>query len=337
MKGIVCERPDRLERIDLPEPVRGEGEAIVRIRRVGICGTDMHAYKGNQPFFSYPRILGHELAGIVEEIGKNDKGLVPGDQVSVIPYMHCGACIACRRGRPNCCVDMKVLGVHIDGGMRERVALPVTHLIRANGLTLDQAAVLEPLAIGAHAVRRSALEAGETALVVGGGPIGLGVMAFAKSRGANVIAMDVNEERLAFAGDWAKADHLVNALDAPGDKLREWTGGDMPTVVFDATGNARSMTNSFQWAAHGGKLVFVGLVKADIAFSDPEFHKRELTLMGSRNATSEDFDAVVEAVKSGGASAERYITHRAPFADMIGQFEHWLKPESKVIKAMVEL
>ncbi|KIL41483.1 alcohol dehydrogenase [Gordoniibacillus kamchatkensis] len=337
MKGIVCEQVDKLKLIELPEPPYAAGEAIVRIRRIGICGTDLHAYKGNQPFFTYPRVLGHELAGTVERIGPNDAGLREGDQVSIIPYMHCGSCIACRNGKTNCCTGMKVLGVHIDGGMRERISVPVTHLIKTDGLTLDQTAVLEPLAIGAHAVRRSGVQIGETALVIGGGPIGLGVMAFAKYACARVIAMDINDERLAFSKSWANADYTVNALQNAKEQLAAITGGDFPTVVFDATGNAKSMENSFELTAHGGKLVYVGLVKGDITFHDPEFHKRELTLMSSRNATREDFDHVMEAVGNGDIDVQRYITHRSSFEDMIGKFDSWMRPESKVIKAIVEL
>lgn len=337
MRGIICEAVDELRAIELEEPTLVPGEAIIRIRRIGICGTDMHAYKGNQPFFTYPRVLGHELAGVIEQVGTNEAGFVAGDQVSVIPYMHCGQCIACRYGKTNCCTDMKVLGVHIDGGMRELVSLPVSHLIKTNGLTLDQSAVLEPFSIGAHAVRRSELREGETVLVIGAGPIGLGVMAFAKHKGANVIAMDINDERLAFCKEWAKVDHTVNALDEAKEKLAALTDGEFPTVVFDATGNARSMMNAFELVGHGGKLVYVGLVKADITFNDPEFHKREMTLLGSRNATMEDFDNVIGAVRSGSIDVDSFITHRAPFSEMIKQFDTWLKPESKVIKAMVEL
>ncbi|OCT14675.1 alcohol dehydrogenase [Paenibacillus pectinilyticus] len=335
MKAIVCEQIEQFRYVEVEQPTAGSGEAIVRIKRIGICGTDLHAFKGNQPFFSYPRILGHELAGYVEELGEGVTGLAVGDLVSVVPYMHCGTCIACRNGRTNCCTDMKVLGVHVDGGMRERVSVPVSHLVKADGLTLDQAAMLEPLSIGAHAVRRSELRAGGTALVIGAGPIGLGVMILAKQLGANVIAMDINEERLAFCRDWAGVDHTVNALQSPKEKVSELTDGEFPTVVFDATGNARSMTDSFGLVAHGGKLVYVGLVKADITFHDPDFHKRELTLMGSRNATMADFDTVRSALKTGSIDIERYITHRSSFEEMVDQFESWLKPESKVIKAMV--
>ncbi|RCW48987.1 zinc-binding alcohol dehydrogenase family protein [Paenibacillus prosopidis] len=337
MRAIVCEQVDQLRLVEQEEPALQPGTAIVRIRRIGICGTDLHAYKGNQPFFTYPRVLGHELAGIVEQVDDPNGAIKAGDQVSIIPYMHCGTCIACRNGKTNCCTDMKVLGVHIDGGMRERIAVPVSHLLVTNELTLDQAAVLEPLSIGAHAVRRSGLQAGETALVIGSGPIGLGVMAFAKHQGARVIAMDIQEERLAFCRQWAKVDETVHALHGGKERLAGLTDGEYPTVVFDATGNARSMTDAFGLVAHGGRLVYVGLVKADLSFNDPEFHKREMTLMGSRNATMEDFAAVQAAVQSGSIDVDSYITHRVPFAEMINHFDSWLKPESKVIKAMVEL
>ncbi|CAM3717074.1 zinc-binding alcohol dehydrogenase family protein [Marinicrinis lubricantis] len=337
MKAIVCEEIGRFKQIEKEAPVLQDGNAMVRVKRIGICGTDQHAYRGNQPFFTYPRILGHELAGIIEEIGPNDGGLKAGDQVTVIPYLECGQCIACRSGKPNCCTQVNVLGVHIDGGMQERISVPVSHLIQTNDLTLDQTAILEPLSIGAHAVNRSDMKPGETVLVIGAGPIGLGVMAFAKYKGARVIAMDINDSRLAFCREWAGADETVNALEDAGAQLELLTGGDYPTIVFDATGNANSMMQAFQFVAHGGKLVYVGLVKADITFHDPDFHRREMTLMGSRNATMTDFKEVMEAVKQGSIDVDRYITHRATFDEMAGRFEEWLNPESKVIKAMVEL
>ncbi|MGG6310662.1 zinc-binding alcohol dehydrogenase family protein [Paenibacillus macerans] len=338
MKGIICEEIGRfVYREDLPEPQMREGEAIVRIRRIGICGTDLHAYRGNQPYFTYPRVLGHELAGTIEQIGDNREGLKVGDQVSVIPYMHCGHCRACRSGKTNCCQHMKVLGVHMDGGMRERIAVPVSCLIQTEGLTLDQAAMLEPLAIGAHAVKRSGLGAGDQALVIGAGPIGLGVMALAGYAGAKVIAMDVNDERLEFCKVWAKAEHTVNALREPKERLAKLTDGSFPAFVIDATGNASSMESAFGLVGHGGSLTYVGLVKGTITFNDPDFHEREMTVQGSRNATREDFERVLAAITDGCMDIGSYITHRSAFEDMIGRFDGWLLPESKVIKALVEL
>ncbi|PLS02239.1 zinc-binding alcohol dehydrogenase family protein [Neobacillus cucumis] len=337
MKSIVCEHPNLFKMVEVEPPVVKTGEALVRIRRIGVCGTDYHAYRGNQPFFSYPRVLGHELSGEIESIGSNPAGLKAGDQVSVIPYMECGECIACRNGKTNCCTDMKVLGVHMEGGMSEWISVPYNHLVKTNELTLDQSAMIEPLSIGAHAIRRSELKQGEYVLVIGAGPIGLGVMAFAKQEGATVIAMDVNEERLTFCSQWAHVDYTVNALDHPMETLKELTKGEMPTVVFDATGNNKSMADAFNFPAHGGKLIFVGLTKGNILFDDPDFHKKELTLMGSRNATREDFEYVVKTIQNGGVDIDSYITHRAAFDEMINQFEEWLTPEAKVIKAIVEL
>ncbi|MDQ6417966.1 zinc-binding alcohol dehydrogenase family protein [Paenibacillus sp. LHD-117] len=339
MKGIVCDAIGELRFTDeLPEPALTEGHVIVSIRRIGICGTDYHAFKGNQPFFHYPRILGHELSGVVDQIGDNSEGLAPGDPVAIIPYLHCGRCVACRRGKTNCCTNMQVLGVHVDGGMRERISVPVSHLLKADRLTFDEAAMVEPLAIGAHAVRRAEVAASDTVLVIGSGPIGLAVMAFAKHAGAYVIAMDINEERLAFCKTWAKADQTINTMEVDAkDRLSEWTNGEFPVAVFDATGNAGSMMKAFELVAHGGKLIFVGLVKGDISFSDPEFHKRELTLMGSRNATVSDFEHVMEVLGSRDLDISPFITHRSSFDQMVDSFGSWLNPESKVMKAIVEL
>lgn len=338
MKRIVCTGPRHFALTDTDLPVLKHGEALVRIRRVGICGTDIHAYHGDQPFFSYPRVLGHELSGTIEIMPDGDThGFRVGDQVAVIPYLHCGRCIACRNGKTNCCVQMQVIGVHVDGGTGEFLAVPLSHLLYTNDLSLEQSAVLEPLAIGAHAIRRSGLRSGETVLVVGAGPIGLGVMALAKRVGANVIAMDINEERLAVCRSWAHVDSTIDARQQPVVKLAQLSDGEFPSVVFDATGNANSMSASVQYVAHGGTLVYVGLVKGDVCFSDTEFHKRELTLAGSRNATREDFDVVRAAIEDGYVNASRYVTHRIGFHDVVQEFEGLTRPEAQVIKAVIEL
>ncbi|SFL74751.1 hypothetical protein SAMN03159341_109127 [Paenibacillus sp. 1_12] len=337
MKTIVCEQPDQFVLKEKDLPTAGTDQALVRIRRIGICGTDLHAYKGRQPFFSYPRVLGHELSGEIMEIGPNDEGLQAGDPVVIIPYMHCGSCIACRNGKTNCCTKLDLIGVHSDGGMCEVIAHPVSLLMKADGISLEQAAIVECLSIGAHAVRRSELKPQENVLVIGSGPIGLGVMKFAKLAGARVMAMDINDERLAYCSHWAPVDDTINALHNPLERLLALTEGELPAVVFDATGNAQSMMDAFQYTAHGGKLVFVGLVKQELTFNDPEFHKREMTLLSSRNAARVDFQKVMQAMADGLIDTDSYITHRCPFDAMIGEFDSWLKPETGVIKAMVEL
>ncbi len=340
MQAIVCETPNRFKMVSADRPAIQPGDALVRIRRVGICGTDLHAYSGRQPYFTYPRILGHELSGIVEEVGDDaagTSGIRAGDQVCILPYVACGQCRACRQGKSNCCVQLEVIGVHRDGGMREFIAVPRAQLVPVPSISLEAAAIVECLGIGAHAVRRASMAQGETALVIGAGPIGLGVMKFLHLAGMRVIAMDMNARRLAFCKHWGSADFTVHAAEQPLERVLELTGGDLADVVFDATGNVKSMEGAFAYAAHGGKVVYVSLVRDNITFSDPDFHKKEMTLLSSRNATREDFDTVIRAMEAGQVDTESFITHRAPLETMIGEFDSWLKPETGVIKAMVEL
>jgi len=340
MRTIVCETPNRFNLIDTERPTIQQGEALVRIRRVGICGTDLHAFSGRQPYFTYPRILGHELSGVVEEIaspGATSSDIRTGDQVCILPYVACGQCRSCRLGKPNCCVKLEVIGVHRDGGMRDYIAVPQAQLIPVPSIGLEAAAIVECLGIGAHAVRRAAMAPGETALVIGAGPIGLGVMKFLHLAGMRVVAMDMNARRLAFCKQWGPADFAVNAAEQPLERVLEITGGDLADVVFDATGSVKSMEGAFAYAAHGGKVVYVSLVRDNITFSDPDFHKKEMTLLSSRNATREDFETVIRAMEAGQVDTDSFITHRAPLEAMIGEFDSWLRPETGVIKAMVEL
>jgi 2-desacetyl-2-hydroxyethyl bacteriochlorophyllide A dehydrogenase len=337
MKALVCIRPGKLDYADIPVPAAKEGNAIIRIRRIGICGTDLHAYRGTQPFFNYPRILGHELAAdLVEANGSSD--FVPGEALTLIPYFSCKTCIACRNGKPNCCVNIKVCGVHTDGGMVEYLSVPVDTLVKAEGLGYDELALVEPLAIGAHGIRRADVRQGEFVLVVGAGPIGLGTMELARIAGANVIALDVNEQRLEFCRDRINIHHTINgSAEDVNAKLELITGGDMPTVVIDATGNRKAINYSLQYLAHGGRYVLIGLQREEISFSHPEFHKRESTLMSSRNATRVDFEHVVACMNKGLISPLTYITHRVLFEEVKDVFEEWLDPANAVIKAMVEI
>lgn len=338
MQTIILNEPGHFELTDTPAPGDpAPGEALVRVHRIGICGTDLHAYRGKQPFFSYPRILGHELGVEVVAVGANDYGLEPGDKCSVEPYMNCGQCIACRRGRTNCCTSLKVLGVSTDGGMREYITLPVHKLHKSETLALEQLALVETLCIGAHAASRAQPEPGETALVIGAGAIGLTVIEAIRPVTPNIIVMDINESRLEFCRRELEVTYTVNARENPAAQLRDLTNGDMPTLVFEATGNGQSMMQAFDYVAHGSKLVFVGLIQGDITFNDPEFHRHEVTLLSSRNAVAADFKHVIGQLEAGVIDTRPWITHRAPFTQMIGDFPGWLDPATGVIKAMVEL
>lgn len=340
MQTLVLAEPGRFLLTETAEPgAPGPGEALVRVARVGICGTDLHAFRGRQPFFSYPRILGHELGVEVLTLGEGAGafGLQVGDLCAVEPYLNCGACSACRRGKTNCCSKLQVLGVHSDGGMRERILVPASKLHRTKGLPVEQLALVEMLVIGAHAARRAAPEPREAALVVGAGPIGLATASFAGLAGAQVSMLELNPQRRAFC-----AEHLPNVqvIDPGSDAvaaIQAAHGGELPTLVFDATGNAQSMQAAFRYVENGGKLVFVGLVQGDLSFSDPEFHRREMTLMSSRNGTSADFAHVIAALERGAIDLAPWITHRATPATFVAEFPRWLEPGQGVVKAMLEL
>ena len=334
MNVVVCNQPGDLELERRAAPIRGEGEVLVRIRRVGVCGTDMHIFTGNQPYLSYPRVMGHELAGEVEE-APPESGLLPGDPVYIVPYIACGHCVACRRAKPNCCTNIRVLGVHADGGLAEYLSVPQAYVKKADGISLEQAAMVEFLAIGAHAVRRAAVAVEQKVLVVGAGPIGIGVALFSKLRGAGVTVLDGRADRLAFCADRIGVESTVALSETSGAELGQLTAGDFFDVVFDATGNPRAMEAGFAYVAHGGTYVLVSIVAADISFSDPEFHKREMTLMGSRNATAEDFAAVVDAMRGGLVPTDALHTHSSTLAELPEAFPGWLEPSAGVIKAIV--
>ena len=307
MHTLVCTCPGNFEYQETSLPEIKDGFTRLKITRIGICGTDLHAYEGTQPYFTYPRILGHELAAEVWDDGT--EGFVKGEKVTVIPYFFCGHCIACRNGQPNCCSQIQVAGVHIDGGMREFVSVPSYTLVHGAGLSDDELALVEPLAIGAHGIR-----------------------------GAKVIALDINDDRLLFCKEQLNIPFTINPLKAdPLQLIKNITKGDMPTVVIDATGNLRAINNSFQYLAHTGRYILIGLQKGEISVSHPEFHKREATLMSSRNATRIDFDWVIQCLQSGLIKPATYITHRVKFDEVKANFASWLLPEQKVIKAMIVL
>jgi 2-desacetyl-2-hydroxyethyl bacteriochlorophyllide A dehydrogenase len=335
MDALICLEPGKLEVAQKPAPEIRPGEVLVRPRRAGICGTDFHIFEGKHPFLQYPRIIGHELAVEVVEAPTGAR-LSAGEIYVVNPYLSCGHCIACRSGKPNCCVRISVLGVHQDGGMAELLSVPSANLIPAQGMTLDECATVEFLAIGAHAVRRGAVGEGDSVLVVGAGPIGLGVALFASLSGADVTVVDRDPERAAAAQAILKVRTIPTDEDLPA-AVSELTGGDLFAVVFDATGSAPAMERGFDFVSHGGRYVLVSVVKNSIAFMDPDFHKKEMTLFASRNATNTDFRLVIDAIRDGSVPIERLITHRTSLAEAVNDIPLWATRKTGLIKALVEI
>lgn len=335
MDAVVCDSPGQLTLARRPIPTRRAHEVLIRVRRVGICGTDMHIFRGTQPYLSYPRIMGHEVAGEIVEAPPGSR-FKPGEQVYVMPYLSCGECSACRKSRPNCCKNIEVLGVHRDGGLAEYLALPEAFVHSAAGLTLDEAAMIEFLAIGAHAVGRADIEPGCRVLVVGAGPIGIAAGLFAMLEGASVTALDSRHDRLDFCRDILRTDKVVNADQHAAEWLQQLTHGDLFDVVFDATGNREAMEAGFSYVGHAGSYVLLSIVNGTIAFSDPDFHRREMTLLGSRNATPRDFERVIQAIRDGSVPTQALNTHRAKLTQFAEVLPTWMSPAAGVIKAIVE-
>lgn len=336
MKALLCEEPGRLALVSRPAPARGEGEVLVRIRHVGICGTDFHIFAGKHPFLDYPRVMGHELSGTVEEAPAGSR-LTAGEPVYIVPYLSCGACHACRKGLTNACQSIRVLGVHCDGGMAEYLSVPESNVVPTGGLPLEDAAQIEFLAIGAHGVKRGAVSAADRVLVTGAGPIGMSAIIFAKARGADVTVMDTRADRLAFATGRLGADASLVADAGAEAEIARMTGGDGFDVVIDATGNAGPIERGFAFLAHGARYVLLSVVRQDITFSDPEFHKREATLIASRNAQPDDFAEVVRQMTAGNVPTRALNTHRGRLDDAVRLFSEWSRPEAGVIKAILDV
>jgi 2-desacetyl-2-hydroxyethyl bacteriochlorophyllide A dehydrogenase len=334
MDVVICDAPGQLTLARRPIPVRASHEVLIRVRRVGICGTDMHIFRGTQPYLTYPRVMGHELAGEVAEAPTGSK-LQPGDAVCVMPYLSCGRCAACRKSRPNCCMNIRVLGVHCDGGLAEYLAVAESFVCKAEGVTLDEAAMIEFLAIGAHAVRRVTMQPDSRVLVVGAGPIGIAAALFSMLSGASVTALDGRADRLGFCREVLGANILANDEHTE-ERLLQLSDGELFDVVFDATGDSRAMEAGFSYVSHGGSYVFLSIVNGQIAFDDPDFHRRELTLLGSRNATLQDFECVIQAMRDGRVPTKALNTHRVQLAELAEALPTWMSPSAGTIKGIVE-
>ena len=307
-----------------------EGWVLIDISAVGLCGTDYHILEGKHPYLQYPRVIGHELSG---HVAKDAAGWTAGDLVVINPYLACGECSACKRNKPNCCTNIEVLGVHRDGGLTPQLAVPSQNLISADGLSHIQAAMVEFLAIGAHAVQRSDLIEGDHVLVTGVGPIGIGVALFAQLKGAKVSLLDLDASRLNMAmkafGFEAGFTNIDQAVAS--------THGDGFDVVFDASGHKGAIEAGFPAVAHGGSYVLVSVVKEDITFSDPEFHKREMRLIGSRNALASDFDWVMSAIKNKQIDTDALCSAVISREELDARFTDLASDRGDLIKVIVEL
>ncbi|MBR9803520.1 zinc-binding alcohol dehydrogenase family protein [bacterium] len=340
MKAIQLTEPKRFEQVDIAEPGKpGPGQVLVRTHRMGICGTDYSGYLGKMPFFSYPRIPGHELGVEVLEVGEGVANVKAGDRCSVEPYMNCGECYACRKGSGNCCENLKVIGVMTDGGLCEQFLIRAEKLHPSKSLNFEQLALVETLAIGCHACDRGDSQEGDHVLIIGAGPIGLATLEFVRLTGATITVMDMVESRLQFCRDTYGVSHTIQFKGdgSENDQIQQITNGDKYAVVIDATGHNGSMSNALNYVAHTGSLVYVGITTAEISFKHPVLHRPEVTLKASRNAMPGDFTRIISLIEDGTINTDPWITHRTTFDTVIDEFETFTKPESGVIKAVISV
>lgn len=340
MKAIRLQEPRQFERIDVEFPAEpGPGMALVKTHRMGICGTDYSGFLGKMPFFKYPRIPGHELGVEVMSVGPDVHQLQPGDRCSVEPYMNCGHCFACRHGHSNCCASLEVIGVMIDGGLREQFLIRADKLHPSDQLSFEQLSLVETLAIGCHATDRGSPGVGDHVLVIGAGPIGLATIEFTRLTGAEVTVMDLVPSRLEFCQRTYGIENTVLSV-ADGsqiEQMREITGGDLFSVVTDATGNNRSMAQAMNYLAPTGQLVFVGITTEEVTFPHTVMHRPEATLKASRNALPADFTRIIDLIADGTIDTAPWITHRTTFRDVIEEFEDFTRADSGVIKAIIDV
>ena len=345
MRAIQIAEPKTLKRIDVDEPGSpSTGQALVKSHRMGVCGTDISCYLGKFPFFDFPRIPGHELGVEVIAVGKGVTNVKVGDRCSIEPYMNCGECYSCKRGAINCCLNLKVIGVMTDGGLCDSFIVRADKLHPSTKLSYEQLALVETLAIGCHANDRGAPGSGEHgsqdhALIIGMGPIGLATLEFARLTDATISVMDMNQERL----DFVRSNYgIENTVLFKGDgseldRMKDLTYGSMYQVVTDATGNRHSMSGALGYLAPTGRLVYVGITTEEVTFKHPVMHRPEATILASRNALPPDFTRIIGLIEDGTINTDPWITHRTDFNSVLDEFESFTRPETGVIKAIIDV
>ena len=338
MKALVIEAPGKTSLADVPEPAVGEREVLLQVRAVGYCGTDLSTFRGSNPLVSYPRIPGHELGCTIAEIGPG----VPahfriGQNVLVHPYKPCGRCTACLQQRPNCCRDNETLGVQREGGMTEYISVPWQTIYTSDGLSLREMALVEPLTIGYHAVKRGRVSASDTVAVFGCGAIGLGVLAAAAEQGANVIAIDVDERKLALSRK-VGARHTINSvLTDLHEELLKVTDGHGPHVMIEAVGIPQTFRAAVDEACFGGRVVYIGYAKKPVEYDTRYIVQRELDIMGSRNALADDFRAVIAFLERGTFPVDEVVTHVVPLEKAGETLAAWSENPADFTKIHVEI
>jgi 2-desacetyl-2-hydroxyethyl bacteriochlorophyllide A dehydrogenase len=338
MRALVIENPGDVGLGTRSVPTLVDGTVMIRVRTVGFCGSDLNTFRGLNPLVSYPRVPGHEIAGVVEAVGVDvPVPLAVGDEVTVVPYTACGKCSACRRGRINTCRNNQTLGVQRDGALTECIVVPWQSVLRAEGLGRRELALVEPLAVGFHAAARGRVASDDVVAVIGTGAVGLGAVAGAARLGATVIAVDVDDRKLATARR-AGASETVNSQSTPlHDRLQELTDGDGPDVVIEAVGLPETFVAAVSEVAVAGRVVYIGYAKAAVSFDTTQFVRKELDILGARNATAEDFRAVMDLLLARHFPVADAVTRVVSMGDAASALRMWDNEPGAITRIHVDL
>ena len=337
MKALLLKGPGNAVVADVPEPrLSGNDEILLKVRKVGLCGSDLNSYRGRNPLVSYPRILGHEIAATVAEVNPRHPEWQPGAEVAVSPYTNCDGCASCMRGRPNACQFNQTLGVQRDGALTELIAVSASRLYRAD-LSLQELCLVEPLTVGFHAAARGRVAASDTVAVFGCGGVGLGAVSGAAFRGATVIGIDVDDDKLATARK-AGASHTIDssAVDLHA-QLAELTGGRGPDVIIEAIGLPQTFRAAVEEVAFTGRVVYIGYAKEQVAYETRLFVQKELDILGSRNAQPEDFRDVIRMLEAKRFPVSEAITHKVSLPEAPAILVAWDREPARFGKIMIDV
>jgi threonine dehydrogenase-like Zn-dependent dehydrogenase len=337
MKALIIQKPGEIAVGDAPEPTSRQGEVLLRVRMIGLCGSDLNTYRGKNPMVSFPRIPGHEIAATVEDVRDSASALKPGMNVTLSPYTSCGQCASCLRGRFNACKSNQTLGVQRDGALTDLISVPTPKIFAAEGLNLEELCIVEPLTVGFHAVARGRITDKDTVAIFGCGGVGLGAIAASAFRNANTIAIDVDDAKLRIARE-AGAHHTINTKTEPlHDKLMELTGGLGPDVVIEAIGLPSTFTAAVEEVAFTGRVVYIGYAKDLVSYETRLFVQKELDILGSRNALPEDFGEVIRMLQQHRFPVKSAITRVVPFEDAPSAFTAWSENPASISKIMIRV
>ncbi len=339
MKALVISETGKTSYVECPRPKFAPGEVLLRINRVGYCGTDLNTFRGLNPLVSYPRIPGHEIAAVIAEVTAGvPEQFKPGMITTVLPYTTCGKCTSCRSGRVNACRNNQTLGVQRDGAFTEFIAVPWQKLVRSEKLSLTEHALVEPLSVGFHAVERGRVGSADTVLLFGCGMIGLGAISGAALlHGARVIAVDVDDAKLALAKKAGAAETINSKTENLHEKLQELTNGNGPNVAIEAVGLPATFRAAVDEVCFAGRVVYIGYAKEPVSYETKFFVMKELDIVGSRNATMQNFADVITVLESGRYPVKETITRTIPFSEAGAALAEWAADPGRVTKIHVEI